>query len=58
MNAIKQLQTALDDYNDDELIRIIEDSGLDNVRYLRDLAQEAIYTAEGYKDRVERLEDQ
>ena len=57
MNAIQQLQAALDDYDDDELMRIIEDSDLDDVRYLRDLAQEAIDTAEGYKDRIERLEE-
>lgn len=57
MTAIQQLQTALDDYDDDELMRIIEDSDLDDVRYLRDLAQEALDTAEEYKDRVERLED-
>jgi hypothetical protein len=57
MNAIQRLQAALDDYDDDELMRIIEDSDLDDVRYLRDLAQEALDTAEEYKDRVERLED-
>ena len=57
MNAIQQLQAALDDYDDDELMRIIEDSDLDDVRYLRDLAQEAIDTAEAYKDRIERLEE-
>lgn len=57
MNAIQQLQAALDDYDDDELMRIIEDSDLDDVRYLRNLAQEAIDTAEEYKDRVERLEE-
>ena len=53
MNAIQQLQAALDDYDDDELMRIIEDSDLDDVRCLRDLAQEAIDTAEAYKDRIE-----
>nr|DAK45835.1 MAG TPA: hypothetical protein [Caudoviricetes sp.]DAR93648.1 MAG TPA: hypothetical protein [Caudoviricetes sp.] len=57
MNAIQQLQAALDDYDDDELMRIIEDSDLDDVRYLRGLAQEAIDTAEEYKDRIERLEE-
>lgn len=57
MNAIQQLQAVLDDYDDDELMRIIEDSDLDDVRYLRDLAQEAIDTAEAYKDRIERLEE-
>lgn len=57
MNTIQQLQAALDDYDDDELMRIIEDSDLDDVRYLRNLAQEAIDTAEEYKDRVERLEE-
>ena len=57
MNAIQRLQAALDDYDDDELMRIIEDSDLDDVRYLRDLAQEALDTAEEYKARVERLED-
>lgn len=57
MNAIQRLQAALDDYDDDELMRIIEDSDLDDVRYLRDLVQEALDTAEEYKDRVERLED-
>ena len=57
MNAIQRLQAALDDYDDDELMRIIEDADLDDVRYLRDLAQEALDTAEEYKDRVERLED-
>lgn len=57
MNAIQRLQAALDDYDDDELMRIIEDSDLDDVRYLRDLAQEALDTAEEYKDHVERLED-
>ena len=58
MNAIQQLQTALDDYDDDELMRIIEDSDLDDVRYLRDLAQEAIDTAEEYKDRVNQMGEQ
>lgn len=58
MNAIQQLQTALDDYDDDELMRIIEDSDLDDVRYLRNLAQEAIYTAEVYKDRVDQMGEQ
>ena len=57
MNAIQQLQAALDDYDDDELMRIIEDSDLDDVRYLRGLAQEAIDTAKEYKDRIERLEE-
>lgn len=57
MNAIQQLQAALDDYDDDKLARIIEDSDLDDVRHLRDLAQEAIDTAEEYKDRIERLEE-
>ena len=57
MNAIQQLQAALDDYDDDEFMRIIEDSDLDDVRYLRGLAQEAIDTAEEYKDRIERLEE-
>lgn len=57
MNAIQRLQATLDDYDDDELMRIIEDSDLDDVRYLRDLAQEALDTAEEYKDRVERLEE-
>lgn len=57
MNAIQRLQAALDDYDDDELMRIIEDSDLDDVRYLHDLAQEALDIAEEYKDRVERLED-
>jgi len=57
MNAIQQLQAALDDYDDDELMRIIEDSDLDDVRYLRNLAQEAIDTAEEYKDHIERLEE-
>lgn len=57
MNAIQQLQAVLDDYDDCELMRIIEDSDLDDVMYLRDLAQEALDTAEYYKDRVERLED-
>jgi len=55
MNAIQQLQAALDDYDDDELMRIIEDSDLDDVRYLRNLAQEAIDTAEEYKDRVDQM---
>lgn len=58
MNAIQQLQAALDDYDDDELMRIIEDSDLDDVRYLRNLAQEAIDTAEEYKDRVDQMEEQ
>ena len=58
MNAIQQLQAALDDYDDDELMRIIEDSDLDDVRYLRDLAQEAIDTAEEYKDRVDQMGEQ
>lgn len=58
MNAIQQLQAALDNYDDDELMRIIEDSDLDDVRYLRNLAQEAIDTAEEYKDRVDQMEGQ
>ena len=57
MSAIQQLQAALDDYDDDEIMRIIEDSDLDDVRYLRNLAQEAIDIAEEYKDHIERLEE-
>ena len=57
MSAIQQLQDALDDYDDDELMRIIEDADLDDVRYLRNLAQEAIDIAEEYKDHIERLEE-
>ena len=57
MNAIQQLQAALDDYDDDEIMRIIEDSDLDDVRYLRDLAQDAIDIAEEYKDHIERSEE-
>lgn len=57
MTAIQQLQTALDDYDDDELMRIIEDADLDDVRYLRDLAQEAVYIAEEYEYHLERVEE-
>lgn len=57
MTAIQQLQTALDDYDDDELMRIIEDADLDDVRYLRDLAQEAVDIAEEYEYRLERVEE-
>lgn len=57
MTAIQQLQTALDDYDDDELMRIIEDADLDDVRYLRDLAQEAIDIAEEYEYHLERVEE-
>ena len=57
MTAIQQLQTALDDYDDDELMRIIEDAGLDDVRYLRDLAQEAVDIAEEYEYHLERVEE-
>lgn len=57
MNAIQRLQAALDDYDDDELMRIIEDSDLDDVRYLRDLAQEAVDIAEEYEYHLERVEE-
>ncbi|WP_303878807.1 hypothetical protein [Actinomyces oris] len=57
MTAIQQLQTALDDYDDDELMRIIEDADLDDVRYLRDLAQEAVDIAEEYEYHLERVEE-
>ena len=57
MTAIQQLQTALDDYDDDELMRIIEDADLDDVRYLRDLAQEAVDIAEEYEHHLERVEE-
>lgn len=57
MNAIQQLQADLDDYDDDELARIIEDSDLDDVRYLRDIAQDAIDVAAYHKDRADRLEN-
>lgn len=57
MTAIQQLQTALDDYDDDELMRIIEDEDLDDVRYLRDLAQEAVDIAEEYEYHLERVEE-
>ena len=57
MTAIQQLQTALDDYDDDELTRIIEDADLDDVRYLRDLAQEAVDIAEEYEYHLERVEE-
>ena len=57
MTAIQQLQTALDDYDDDELMRIIEDADLDDVRYLRDLAQEAVDIAEEYESHLERVEE-
>ena len=56
MTAIKRLQAALDDYDDDELMRIIEDADLDDVRFLRDLAQEAADIAEEYEYRLERSE--
>lgn len=55
MNAIQQLQAALDDYDDDELMRIIEDSDLDDVRHLRDLAQEAVDITGEHKDCIQRL---
>lgn len=55
MTAIQQLQTALDDYDDDELMRIIEEADLDDVRYLRDLAQEAVDIAEEYEYHLERV---
>lgn len=57
MTAIQQLQTALDDYDDDELMRIIEDADLDDVRYLRDVAQEAVDIAEEYEYHLERVEE-
>ena len=57
MTALQQLQTALDDYDDDELMRIIEDADLDDVRYLRDLAQEAVDIAEEYEYHLERVEE-
>ena len=57
MTAIQQPQTALDDYDDDELMRIIEDADLDDVRYLRDLAQEAVDIAEEYEYHLERVEE-
>ena len=57
MTAIQQLQTALDDYDDDELMRIIEDADLDDVRYLRDLAHEAVDIAEEYEYHLERVEE-
>ena len=57
MTAIQQLQTALDDYDDDELMRIIEDADLDDVRYLRDLAQEAVDIAGEYESHLERVEE-
>ena len=57
MTAIQQLQTAIDDYDDDELMRIIEDADLDDVRYLRDLAQEAVDIAEEYEYHLERVEE-
>lgn len=38
-------------------MRIIGDADLDDVMYLRDLAQEAIDIAGEYKDRIERLEE-
>lgn len=57
MTAIQQFQTALDDYDDDELMRIIEDADLDDVRYLRDLAQEAVDIAEEYEYHLERVEE-
>ena len=57
MTAIQQLQTALDDYDDDELMRIIEDADLDDVRYLRDFAQEAVDIAEEYEYHLERVEE-
>ena len=57
MTATQQLRAALDDYDDDELMRIIEDADLDDVRYLRDLAQEAVDIAEGYEYHLERVEE-
>ena len=57
MNAIQNLRAALDDYDDDELMRIIEDADLDDVRYLRDLAQEAVDIAEEYEYHLERVEE-
>lgn len=56
MSVTQNLQSDLDDYDDDEIMQIIEDAGLDDVRYLRDLAQEAIDIAKEYEARIERLE--
>ena len=57
MTATQKLRAALDDYDDDELMRIIEDADLDDVRYLRDLAQEAVDIAEEYEYHLERVEE-
>ena len=57
MTATQQLRAALDDYDDDELMRIIEDADLDDVRYLRDLAQEAVDIAEEYEYHLKRVEE-
>lgn len=57
MTATQRLRAALDDYDDDELMRIIEDADLDDVRYLRDLAQEAVDIAEEYEYHLERVEE-
>lgn len=57
MSAIQQLLDAIDDYDDDSLVEIIEDSNLDDVRYLRDMAQEAIDIAREYEDYINRLDE-
>lgn len=57
MTDIQRLQAALNDYDDDELMRIIEDADLDDVRLLRDLAQEAVDIAEEYEYHLERVEE-
>ena len=57
MTAVQRLQAALDDYDDDELMRIIEDADLDDARFLRDLAQEAADIAEEYEYHLERSEE-
>lgn len=57
MTATQRFRAALDDYDDDELMRIIEDADLDDVRYLRDLAQEAVDIAEEYEYHLERVEE-
>ena len=38
-------------------MRIIEDADLDDVRYLRDLAQEAVDIAGEYEYHLERVEE-
>lgn len=57
INYIDELEEQLGDYSDDVLMEIIEDSDLNEVHNLRNIAEDAIREARDLAKRLEELEE-